>query len=464
MAKAAKNPSLYALVHDIKRFALYNRSVIELAPLQVYYSALVFAPEMSIIKGLFVRYLPVGIRIEPQVHGNWSAALPPLEGHTDWISHASFSPDGKLIASASADGTVRLWDVATGAMLQTLEGYTEDFKAIAFSPDGKQVASASEYAMVHIWDVETGAVLHTFPGYIDIVAAIAFSSDGKMVASAHRDATVRLWDVMTGAEFQTLRENTPFINALAFSPDDKQVASASWFNIVLLWDVATGAVLQKFLGHTRQVTTIIFSLDSKLVASASQDRTVRLWNAATGTNLKVLKVHTMPVGDIRISLSPDGKQVVSASHRIARLWNTETGDALQTLEGHTGVISSVMFSSDGKHVVSASFDNTLRLWDAVTAGAPPVIKGSSHISVSPDESHLQKDKSYSRLIFIDNNSLSTSAPPLELSLKDEWIIRKNKKFLWLPPEHRPYSSAIRPGMIMLKYFPGRIRARLDPRN
>ena len=130
MYKLDKSPNLYAFVHDARRFAVYNRLVIEQAPLQAYYSALVFAPEKSIVREMFEKCIPPWIQGKPRVETHWNAMLQTLEGHVGIVNSVAFSPNGKQIVSGSDDRTIRRWDAATGQqILPALKGHVG-----AFSP------------------------------------------------------------------------------------------------------------------------------------------------------------------------------------------------------------------------------------------------------------------------------------------------------------------------------------------
>jgi WD40 repeat protein len=165
---------LYAFIHDAKRFALYNRSVIEQVPLQLYSSALIFAPEKSIVRRQFEKSIPTWIQRNPRVQADWSAALQTLEGHSSSVSSVAFSPDGKQVVSGSDDQTVKLWDTATGAALQTLKGHSGSVTSVAFSPDGKQIVSSSSDRTVRLWDRATGTALQTLEGHSGSVNSVAY--------------------------------------------------------------------------------------------------------------------------------------------------------------------------------------------------------------------------------------------------------------------------------------------------
>ena len=277
--------------------------------------------------------------------------LTTLQGHSQRVNSASFSPDGKAIMTASDDNTARLWDFK-GRLLSSLEGYQGSDTSVSFSPDGQQIVTASDSKMARVWDLK-GRQLTALQGHEETVNSASFSPDGQYIVTASKDNTVRVWD-FKGQQVAILQHGST-VNSASFSPDGQHIVTASDDKRVRMWDFKGQQVA--ILQHGSTVNSASFSPDGQYIATASYDKTARVWDVK-GQLLTTLQ-HGSTVNSA--DFSPDGHYIVTASNdKTARVWNLK-GQPLATLQHQNSVISA-SFSSDGQYIVTAS-GKTARVWN-----------------------------------------------------------------------------------------------------
>ncbi len=315
-----------------------------------------------------------------------------LSGHTNQVWGVSFSPDGKMLASASADNTVKLWNPYTGKEIRTLIGHKDAVHRVSFSRNGNILASASADNTVKLWNPYTGKKIRTLTGHKDAVWGVSFSPDGNILASGSEDYMVKLWDTSTGRAIKTLTGHQEVLG-VSFSPNGNILASASADNTVKLWDTSrwTAKTLTVNLNAPAPVFGVSFSPDGNILASASVDKTVKLWNPYTGKKINTLSGHTKEVWEV--SFIPDSNILASASvDKTVKLWNTSTGKEIKTLTGHTKSVGWISFSFNSEMLASASEDNTVKLWDTSTGKEIRTLTGHTNevwgVSFSPNHEML----------------------------------------------------------------------------
>jgi RNA polymerase sigma factor (sigma-70 family) len=293
-----------------------------------------------------------------------------LEGHGDRVWSVAFSPDGKTLASASWDKTIKLWNVATRREDATLRlsqspaVEPQPVVALAGSPDGRLLAVATEDNRVRVHEAADGAVRFIFELPGEAATCLAFSPDGLTLAGAGPDPLIRLWDMNTGKERRTLKGHTSWIYALAFSPDGRLLASGSYDKTIRLWDPASGTEEGRLTGHRGAIRALAFSPDGKTLAGGGIEPVIRLWDVVSRKERGRLRGHE---GIVRaLAFAPAGGVLASAGEDGAIvLWNPDTEKALHTLQGKAEVWA-LAFSADGKTLVSGTASGVLLVWDAGT--------------------------------------------------------------------------------------------------
>jgi WD40 repeat protein len=350
---------------NIDRLIPFLNRLIEPALSQRFPSAEVAIAELQKLRGT---KLPSFIS-PPSPTWEYYATLTGHDGLFAGINAIAFSPDGKILASASDDKTIRLWNVETGSEMGVIRGHAQFVKAIAFHPtDSNLLASSSSDRIIKLWRVQDHQEICSLLGHTQSVNALTFSPDGKILASASSDKAVRLWDTQTHQLLSTLSGHTLAINAVALSsglpnqPSDRPLlATGSSDSTVKLWDLTTFELLCTLTGHTAAVKAIAFSPDAKLLATGSEDRTIRLWDVASHHCLNTFPGHPWPVA--ALAFLPDGKTLLSGSwDKTVKLCQISTGKEVETLSGHIDSVSCVAIAPTGSIIASGSKDKTIRVY------------------------------------------------------------------------------------------------------
>jgi WD40 repeat protein len=369
-----------------------------------------------------------------------------LRGHTDDVWGVSFSPDGTRIVSGSEDKTVKVWDAQTGQETFTLKGHTEGVMSVAFSPDGTRIVSGSRdktvkvwdnpvrqdtlipkgissleggevafspdgkriltggfHGIATVWDTETGQELRSLKGFNGPITSVAFRADGKRILIGSGNVETKVWDGETGQEVLSLKGSSP-VSRVAFTPDGKRILTGHPDGTAKVWDAELGQEIHSLKGHSADVSCVAVSSDSKRILTGSRDKTVKVWDAEKGQVIHTLKGHISQV--ISVTFSPDGKRIVTGGGGFddplrplggeVKVWEAETGQEILSLKGHTDGVTCVVFSPDGKRIVSCTKDiihphtkpGELKMWDAQTGHETLTLKGHNAgeacVAFSPD--------------------------------------------------------------------------------
>jgi WD40 repeat protein/class 3 adenylate cyclase len=365
-----------------------------------------------------------------------------LSGHDGALLGAAWSPDGQRIATAGADGTARIWSASTGEPIVSLMGHSEEVKDVAWSPDGKCIATVSPDGTTRVWSAPTGQQLIAFPGQRGDLQTVSWSPqsdqlvtggggqvtlwqlpqaelellghtgdvldarwspDGARIATASDDGTTRIWDATTGEPLLEFSKHEGAVHSASWSPSGESIASTGADSTARIWDADSGEELFVFSEHDSDVWHADWSPDGKYLVTTGVDElgpsrletSALVWDATTGETLRTL----YPGLDRgRSRWSPDGQRIVTAaglggSYKPVWVWDAATtGRRLVGFEDHGDWTNSADWSPDGGRVVSAGYDATARVWDAVTGDQLVVLMGHSAVVYdadwSPDGKHI----------------------------------------------------------------------------
>jgi WD40 repeat protein/tRNA A-37 threonylcarbamoyl transferase component Bud32 len=310
-----------------------------------------------------------------------------IQGHGAVVSSLAFSPDGAVLATASYDGTLKLWETASWTGRGTLHGHTQNVSCVAFSPSGNRIASTADDDTCRIWDTSTGAELRLLRGHDGVVNCASFHPSGDRVVTAGGDRTLRVWDVASTPGVLVLDRPETSATDLAFSPDGRSLAVSYLDHTIGIWDVISARLLHTLQGHKLPVWAVAFSPDGTRIASGAGDfhradapGEVKLWEAANGRLVSDLIGHKGCVWTV--AFSPSGRVLASGAGEFYSgpgellLWDVADGRLRRALPTPVQVgVTGLAFNNDGALLASADRGNAVHLWDVETGAQRRVLEG-----------------------------------------------------------------------------------------
>lgn len=290
----------------------------------------------------------------------------------------ALSSDDQFVLSARSDGTLTVWEAATGKVLRSFKGNAGNLP-VAFSPDGRFVLFGSPDGKLSLWERATGRVLHSFGVSSENTLNAAFSQDGRLVLSGSQEGSLKLWDVATGQETLNFEGHKGFVSSLAFSSDGRFAVSGSDDQTVKLWETATGKALQTYTIASEGGPMVTLSPNGRLILAGTCDRgdsscsraSLKLWDTVTGRQLRSLAAQNDNFA--AFAFSPDGRFILASDARSSKgalhaftLWDAGTGKELRSFSRPTASVSSLAFSPDGQYALSGGEDHALIMWEVAT--------------------------------------------------------------------------------------------------
>ncbi|MEW6235875.1 MAG: protein kinase [Candidatus Omnitrophota bacterium] len=362
-------------------------------------------------------FSPDGKQIATVSEGNiikvWDAEtgqiITTIEDHANILVFEAFSPDGKRIAARSwikgqpgpgmedSEEKIQIWDAKTGTKISSLEGVFGFVYSMLFNPDGNRIVTVSPGKKVEVftdntvfnldeinlvvWDAETGREINRLDNSTSVFLSVGVSPDGKRIAMGCQDNTVKIWDFETLRELFSLEGHSAPVLYMAFSPDGKQIATGSMFKIVKVWNAETGQEITSLEKYSASIITIVFSQDGERIATEYEDHAKKIWNTRTGQEIISIKGLPNLISSIDLmAFTPDSKHFVTVSYNKSpklfldglgessdevKIWDTRTGQEVISLSGLSGMVNSVVFSPDGKRIITKDVDGS-QVWDIET--------------------------------------------------------------------------------------------------
>jgi len=312
---------------------------------------------------------------------------------------AAYSPDGRTIAVAGADGTISLWDAAGQNESLVLRGHRGAVECLAFDREGRRIVTGGADGTVRIWDATTGSELRLLSGHTDRVIGAAFSPMGDEITScafgAHatypRGNEIKQWDSATGREIRTFySERSSLDNALAYSPDGRRIVTSATSGMLRVWDASSAKKLSEIEDFGGRCHGVIFSPTDGRIALGTSKNAICLWDPEGKRSVQYLRGHSSMINDV--SYRHDGGRLASASNDgTVRLWDPGTGEEIACLRGHTSSVNSVAFSPDGRQLVTSSEDRTVKIWDVESSSEVLPLKAFGcgfRVAFQPDGNRL----------------------------------------------------------------------------